>query len=191
MDNSGVLFRVEGLKSRLFVTFHEVKLDYYAPIKYKLVKRRNGTFENKQDMGGGRTAIVCVIREAFTGKPYTGMAVRHPKEKSDEGQARRLALRRAVRGYVRESIGDGFTELGLFSIGELRELESRILKAYRMECLKINNPDQYEAVMKQIEDDYNARLEKIRLERKRHKYVTRRSNTLYTGVDLSKMMDLA
>src|SRR5512146_1283216 len=86
LNNRGTMdtevFRSSG--KRLAVSYTWATVDDYKPIDGKKGKRK---------------MLVCVLREAYTGTPFTGCAVFKPKDEWDWDIAWRLATKRAIKAF--------------------------------------------------------------------------------------------
>lgn len=92
-------FQFEG--RRIAVSFNEIDIDYDPG--YRIKGEVKTYFDEKNVMyQKNRKAILCVIRTSYTGTPYSGVAILHPKEwkKSNPRYARIMALRRAMEAFT-------------------------------------------------------------------------------------------
>jgi len=102
-----VTFRTgEGhLKRHIAVTFTEIKFDYLGDFLPEYLR----SIHNVKRVVGTRRAVLCVVRNAYTGVPFTGIAILHPGElkEKDDYTGRVVALKRAIMAYCAHPANKG------------------------------------------------------------------------------------
>lgn len=125
-------------------------------------KIRNYAFDGKS-----REAIICVIRRANTGEPFTGIAILKPRDKRDWELGQKIAAKRAIR-----ALASGIAEEASFTFFA-PDIAKDMWGELRLANLKEENPTIYNKVMeireekkRQSEAKRNAMMIRIKKARK-------------------------
>jgi hypothetical protein len=139
--NTTEVFRYAGKK--FAVTFASVPVPGYVPSIYKDSKGNTKYRTSKQTR---RSAVLCIIRQAYTGIPFTGIAIMSPKDrKSNLQEARRLALKRAI-GAICNSVDIFDCGCNYCSNGNA----DGMWRAYRLDQLKKNDPAKWQSIVDKL-----------------------------------------
>jgi hypothetical protein len=167
------VFRFRG--KRFAVTFASVSVPGYVPSTYKDSK---GNTKYRSPSMTRRSAVLCIIRAAYTGVPYTGIAVFSPKDrKRNEEDARRIALKRAIKAIcaTEEVAMNGCNCEYCRASKSLRDVATssvEMWKEFRTEMLRKYRPAEWKA----ITDNLEAIRVKKEAEAKRARLAAKRGN---------------
>lgn len=163
------LFRYGG--SRYYVSFDRIKLYAYDPgyrlkesdgviSKTYVITRKNGL---RKRIPTNRSAVICIVRSAYTGQPYSAIAILNPGEKrqSDVEEAQKLALKRALFNMA-ASIRVN-KPMGKYASGHVIKLYAAgLYRAYREAMLQHKDPDAWKVVKER-----NAIIEQMQIAREK------------------------
>lgn len=128
---------------RFAVTFQCTQIDEYS-------RKPIGVSRRAEQARTRRKAIVCILREAYTGIPYTGIAILAPCDIKnwDYVKGCSLAMKRAIAAYTS---CDGCRR-GMW-------------QTFRLEMLKRYDPEKYADIQNKLQLIMADRIKKIKLQK--------------------------
>jgi hypothetical protein len=88
-----------------------------------------------------RKAVVAVLRHAYTGEPFTGIAILSPKDKDNDFEAaKKLAIKRAIRASFMQGYGCSCYVCR-------RDYFNEMWRAYRLSVMRSTDPMKWAVVI--------------------------------------------